>query len=158
MNKHLSCVLFAFPLLLLPGLTAARSQWGTLPNTTVPAHTRPQLPHPAHHAVTCHLDGTVWASGPAHNRNTDHMQLKLIHRWGGGQTLVYSVHNQYRPEEYATVVYVPAKNLVHIMRYYAPQKRISDDTGSLSNDCRHMSFSIVTSEGAFGSGTRYRER
>lgn len=157
MNKHLLSVLFALPL-LLPGLAAARSQWGTLPNPAVPTQSRPQLPHPGHRAVTCKLDNTEWASGPATNRNSDHLQLKLIHRWGGGQTLVYNVTNRYRREEYATVVYVPARNLVHIMRYYGPNKRISDDTGSLSNDCRHMSYSIVTSDGAFGSGTLYRER
>lgn len=157
MNKRYLAILAALPL-LLPGLGAAASKWGTLPNPAVPTHSRPQLPHPGHRAGPCKLDRTVWASGTARNRNTDHMQLKLIHRWGGGQTLVYSVHNRYRPEEYATVVYVPAKNLVHILRYYEPQKRISDDAGKLSSDCRHMSFSIVTSEGAFGGGRLYRER
>lgn len=156
MNKRYLAILFALPL-LLPGVAVARSKWGTLPNLPTPAHTRPQLPHPGHHGP-CHLDGTVWASSPARNRSTDHMQLRLTHREDGGLTLVYSIRNLYRPEEYAVVIYQPHKNQVHILRYYSPQKRISVDTGKFSNDCRHLSFSIITSDGAFGGGTRYRER
>jgi hypothetical protein len=145
--------------LVLPAMAIAATNgtpnWGTIAHPPV----RPHLPGPPPpHQGVCKLDGTVWASGAARNRGTDHMRLKLTHRYSGGLTLVYGVHNQYRPEEYAVVIYQTNKKLVHILRYYEPQKRISDDTGSLSSDCRHMSFSIVTSDGAFGSGKLYRER
>ncbi|GEM_PF-4031717 len=156
MHKCYLSVLFALPL-LLPGLAGARSAGGPDWGGVLRQPSRPRLPRPGHHGP-CHLDGTVWASGSARNRNTDHLHLTLKHRWNGGLTRVYGVRNQYRPEEYAVVVYQTNRNLVHILRYYAPQRRITDDSGSLSADCRHMRLSGVTSDGAFGGGRLYRER